>query len=947
MNTLTELNTYSASTVSANDERLPSPGTTNFTRYEINGVLDTGKSVMHNIETLANSAATWVTYDVASGKWSFVINKDGTSSKSFSDDNIVGELKVTSTSLDNYYNSVEVEFPHKDLNDASDYIRIDIPAVDRKANEPDNVLKMNYPLVNEQVQAQLLGFIELKQSRVDTVIEFTTDFTAIDLQAGDLIDVTNSTFGYTNKLFRVLSVKETDTDGLNLEVTALEYDANVYSIADLVRYVRSNADGIITIGDIGQCGTPQITKFETDRVPHFLLETTVPDNTDPANPYGIVEGIEVWIYDMPDAEVPTYQTVDDESRTYTLHTTIKPQGEVFAPGADVDYRINNLDGGNFLLKVRGINAITKGPFSTISGLVEYTPKQVTDQITNDTEINDGGSIIASLGMSFLMNQLNKLLADGDSGSGGIFDKIFEVFQDETGVDLVSDASSGGLGNNIAVYDEGTLKTSGVTSFDFVGDNIVVTKTGNAVTVTHTNPDSTDPPPVDEPDPSDPYDDLATDIEIYQLYPLDRTTFESPITTTTPNYATQTGYYAFVMPQGYDDYQVGTGNAKLYKSDGTLVETISAASAVIDQNVIKLPFADRAKGTDYYITVDAGFVTLCSKPNQAIGGEGRSWNFNTAPYYDDNSYSVSGNTTTVGSLTYTVTAPGPCLTGQEISIEFPVAPNLGTGDIVITDTDTSTTFQTIAVSSGTVAGTTVTYSVNTLTAGTAFSIAIPDNAFNGNLAPACHTVLGYSNASTVTFSTADNIAHQSFLADSTLTAYSSGTQVLDSPTDFDNIHRESNLRITFNQNIAFGTSGNITIYENGSSWQVFDVSDTYAADGISETFWISGGALNLNPTQDMTPGASYYILADANSIVHATCNDVNGWAGTSSTTEFAWTVYSGPQAPGGNYDPINNNVSFTFDDSIAFDDPNQTIEIKDGTGTTLSTVNSANSAVTLT
>lgn len=49
--------------------------------------------------------------------------------------------------------------------------------------------------------------------------------------------------------------------------------------------------------------------------------------------------------------------------------------------------------------------------------------------------------------------------------------------------LLSLPSIGGGGSSISVSDEGTLLTTGVTSFNFVGSGVVATNVGNAVTVT--------------------------------------------------------------------------------------------------------------------------------------------------------------------------------------------------------------------------------------------------------------------------------------------------------------------------------------------------------------------------------------------------------------------------------------------------------------------------------
>jgi len=114
-------------------------------------------------------------------------------------------VDLSGTGLKELYNKVKVEFPHRDLKDSADFVTIEISDSDRNSNEEDNTLQLTYDILNEPVQAQLLGLIELKQSRVNAVIQFTTDYSYINLKAGDLIDVTNSRLGYTSKVFRIIT----------------------------------------------------------------------------------------------------------------------------------------------------------------------------------------------------------------------------------------------------------------------------------------------------------------------------------------------------------------------------------------------------------------------------------------------------------------------------------------------------------------------------------------------------------------------------------------------------------------------------------------------------------------------------------------------------------------------------------------------------------------------
>ncbi len=221
--------------------------------YKINGVIDTNQSVYKNIQKLANASGCWFTFDIHEGKWSVIINQTGSSIASFDDSNIIGSIGVSGKGVRELYNRVVVEFPHEDILDEKDYTEYEIDAGDLYPNEVNNTLNFSMELVSKPEQAQRLALQELKQSRVDKVIKFRTDFSSLGIKAGDLIDVTNEMLGYTAKVFRVTSVTEEDGDDndLVIEITALEYDADVYDYTGLFREVRERSNGIIvkTIND--------------------------------------------------------------------------------------------------------------------------------------------------------------------------------------------------------------------------------------------------------------------------------------------------------------------------------------------------------------------------------------------------------------------------------------------------------------------------------------------------------------------------------------------------------------------------------------------------------------------------------------------------------------------------------------------------------------------------
>ena len=245
--------------------------------FEINGVIDTGRSVLENMNLIAEAACSWMTYDIHAGKWAVVINQTGASVASFDDTNIIGGINLSSTSLTEVYNSAEMEFPHKDLRDEPDYVKLSVDAGDRYPNEPDNILSINSQLINNPVQAQAVLSRQLKQSRVDKVISFTTDWSNIGLKAGDLITVTNTAYGFSSKIFRIISIEEDDADDgtIVINITALEYDSNVYSTSGLV-YSERNRNNAITAKTLNTSTIAKDNVATTSNVSNSLLD---PANT--------------------------------------------------------------------------------------------------------------------------------------------------------------------------------------------------------------------------------------------------------------------------------------------------------------------------------------------------------------------------------------------------------------------------------------------------------------------------------------------------------------------------------------------------------------------------------------------------------------------------------------------------------------------------------------------
>ena len=212
---------------------------------KINGVISTDKTVLQNLNDLCTAASAFLTYDISQGKWAVIINTTGSSIKSYNDSNIIGNINVIESGVSELYNSCSLEFPHRILRDETEFVEVSIDSGSRFPNEIDNTLQIQSNLINDPVQAQYIASIELKQSRLNKIINFTTDYTSLGIKAGDLIDVTSSMYGYTSKVFRVTKLEEVDEDVIAVNITALEYSADVYSSSGLVFAEKNKKTGIM------------------------------------------------------------------------------------------------------------------------------------------------------------------------------------------------------------------------------------------------------------------------------------------------------------------------------------------------------------------------------------------------------------------------------------------------------------------------------------------------------------------------------------------------------------------------------------------------------------------------------------------------------------------------------------------------------------------------------
>lgn len=211
-------------------------GSATIDRFQTNGYINTNRAVLENIDRICRNSNNYFTFDGKQGKFKVVPNRALSSTELancfvLNDDNIVSKIGVQSTELYSLFNSVKVEFADQNRKDQTNTIVVETPSGDRNPGEQDNQLEYRSELVNNNIHAENLANIDLNQSRNGMVVQLEGDFSTLQIDAGDVVKLTNSVYGFSDELFRVMLSKEKlIAEGMiTCELTLLQYNADIYN----------------------------------------------------------------------------------------------------------------------------------------------------------------------------------------------------------------------------------------------------------------------------------------------------------------------------------------------------------------------------------------------------------------------------------------------------------------------------------------------------------------------------------------------------------------------------------------------------------------------------------------------------------------------------------------------------------------------------------------------
>ena len=341
-------------------------------RYRFNGMIDTTASVMSNWMAMAECSDSYIQYNESLGKWSVIANKGYDqlpNSKVIGElflldgNNIIGGINITPLDLNSTPNSVESNFFNYKTNGQNDSVYAETPQRLQNFYEPPQRLTTTYRFVDDYIRAQYLSNRKLEQCRADFIVDLTADYSAIQVDAGDVVLLTYEPFGgtglsWTNKPFRVIQVQEArgDDGTLTCKLQLSEYSSQVYDNFTIQDYTPDLSNYVLDPALLNKPDTPTIptaTILPVDSVPSFVVAAKTPSS-------GVTVAMEFWYG-------PTDAITDNNYKLWeTQYNSSKAQ---YGVSIDESVKVTGLPEGTWYWRVRAIGTMRKSEFSDSVSIV--------------------------------------------------------------------------------------------------------------------------------------------------------------------------------------------------------------------------------------------------------------------------------------------------------------------------------------------------------------------------------------------------------------------------------------------------------------------------------------------------------------------------------------------------------------------------------------------------
>ena len=340
--------------------------TTTQTRFRFDGAVDTQRTIMATLQDMTSSCDCLLRYDEVTAQWGVIVQKPTYEiAMEINDSNIISGLQVTPIDLSNTFNIAEVKFPDSSNQDTFNTATFDLAQIDPALlfpNEPVNKQSVTVPFVNNDVRAQYLGNRFLKSAREDLQVTCSVGFVGLQIEAGDVISLTNANYGWVDKLFRTNKSSQTfkDDGAIIVNLLLMEFNPAVYDDVAITQFQPSPNSGI---GDPLVFGTVPppvvVNSYPTAVNPLFLVQVTTPGA-------GITQYAELYYTAFPD---PT-----EAQLIFTGTSEVQSNGTPWNINTALPLiSLAGIPSGDWYFVTRMRNSLGASSFSLPSAVFEWRP----------------------------------------------------------------------------------------------------------------------------------------------------------------------------------------------------------------------------------------------------------------------------------------------------------------------------------------------------------------------------------------------------------------------------------------------------------------------------------------------------------------------------------------------------------------------------------------------
>lgn len=210
----------------------------NTKNFETRGNLSTSGTIYANLIDLLSSCRGFIAFG---NKYRLLIDKASSEDPfEITKDNTVGNVDYVLGDKTTMFNKMTAKFLDETTEYKDNVKVLASSTLKTYDNGMDLEAEIPMPFTKTASVVNQILIEEINQSRQSHMIQLKCTVDAIDLQVGDLVNVTNETFGITQKTFRVLNVIIEPSSEVTLALR--EYDEHVYGSSIITDELADNND---------------------------------------------------------------------------------------------------------------------------------------------------------------------------------------------------------------------------------------------------------------------------------------------------------------------------------------------------------------------------------------------------------------------------------------------------------------------------------------------------------------------------------------------------------------------------------------------------------------------------------------------------------------------------------------------------------------------------------